>query len=314
MPSTATPSTVSLTACPLCGNKSFSTLATPGRWIGREVFAPLAGQIGLTQCRNCGLRFTNPRPSGELLDQFYSGDTYVCHEPGGSSSAGPKADFLLERIGRSLLPDTPRTLLDFGCGGGGFLRHAQSRGWAVTGYEPGQRGLQSTRVSGIDATDDLPSLPSAHFGLVTLHSVFEHIADPAATLERIKRLVAPNGVLYIQVPNARSLRARLALPVLSRNFAVDERHRAFPIHLVYYTRRTLRRMLESVGWQVVDTFTVGMGIDEFFIRPEPNSTSQPATSPPEARPKPKRRFRHLIRDAFLGLGLGESVAVVARLR
>jgi len=65
------------------------------------------------------------------------------------------------------------------------------------------------------------------------------------------------------VPNAGALRARLAFPILSRRFGADERYRAFAIHLIYYTSATLRRLFERCGWEVKDSFTVGMGIDKF---------------------------------------------------
>jgi hypothetical protein len=151
------------------------------------------------------------------------------------------------------------------------------------------------------------------FSLITLHSVFEHVPDAAATLADIRPLLAPDGRVFILVPNAGSLRARLALPTFSRRFGVDERHRAFPIHLTYYTSKTLCRTLRCSGFEAIDTFTVGMGIDEFWLRTSKTieSASESHTAQRSAQPSP--RLRHKIRDAFLSLGLGESVATVSRI-
>jgi 2-polyprenyl-3-methyl-5-hydroxy-6-metoxy-1,4-benzoquinol methylase len=101
-------------------------------------------------------------------------------------------------------------LLDYGAGGGSFLLDARSRGWDVRGFEPGRRGVQTCCGAGLDVTDDLSELPSGAFGVVTMHHVLEHIADPAVALRDVRRLLAPGGRLFVEVPNARSLRARLS--------------------------------------------------------------------------------------------------------
>lgn len=266
-----------LDACPLCSETSWKQLPVPGRWIGPEVFEDLTGQIGLVQCMGCGLRFVNPRPSGERLSAFYAGDTYSCHTATGSSSAGAKADFVLKRIADNLPPAAPRNLLDYGAGGGAFLLHARDCDWQVQGFEPGRRGLESCRQAGLDVTDMWEDLSQGAYGLVTMLHVFEHLADPIEVLSRIRPFLAPQGRLLIEVPNAESLRARLAIPFLSRRFQIDERHRAFPIHLMYYSDRTLRRMLAQAGWTTETTFTSGMGLDEFFIRTENPQTPTPRT-------------------------------------
>jgi SAM-dependent methyltransferase len=298
-----------LSSCQLCGGASFEALPDPGRWIGPEVFAGLKGRIGLVCCRGCDLVFVNPRPSGELLSAFYSGDTYECHESDGSGSAGTKAAFILGRLTRSLPSDVPRTLLDYGAGGGGFLVDARKLGWDVRGFEPGERGRESCRQSGLDVTGNLDALPRGAFGLVTLHHAFEHVPDPVKVLDGVRPLLAKGGLLFIEVPNCRSLRARIARSALSSRFRVDERYRAFPIHLTYYSPSTLRKMMGKAGWSVVHTFTLGMGIDEFLIR-----VPSPAHGVADAQPRApmRRRLRHTLRDAFLGLGMGENVAVVAR--
>lgn len=310
---------VTLTACPACGGGRHRRLATPGRWIGPEVFAPLAGRLGLAGCRDCGLVFVNPRPSSARLSAFYAGDTYDCHDTSGSSSAGAVADHLMAIIERHLPEAAPRHVLDYGAGGGGFLLSVRGRGWKASGLEPGRRGLAACRAAGLDMVDRPEALPDATFGLVTFHHVFEHLEAPGAVLETVRRVLAPGGRLFIEVPNAAALRARLALPWLTRRFAIDERYRAFPIHLAYYTRDTLTRVLAAAGWEVEHSFTVGMGLDEYFVRAarEP-AAGAPAATPPAAAggagaaPGGARRLRHRVRDAFLGLGLGENLAVVAR--
>jgi SAM-dependent methyltransferase len=210
MKNDANPAVEYVRDCPLCQGKSWRVLTTPGHWIGQEVFGDLTGRLGLVRCRDCGLIFTNPRPSNERLNAFYAGDNYCCHETSGSASSGARAEFVLARVSEFLSPHAPRSLLDYGAGGGGFLSHARKSGWTIRGFEPGKCGLENCRRAGLAVTDKLEELPSSAFGLITLHHVFEHLADPRRVLAEIRRLLAPEGLLFVDVPNAASLRARLA--------------------------------------------------------------------------------------------------------
>jgi 2-polyprenyl-3-methyl-5-hydroxy-6-metoxy-1,4-benzoquinol methylase len=228
----------------------------------------------------------------------------------GSASSGAKAHYLLKRIADYLPSGVPLRLLDYGAGGGGFLHDAQARGWEVQGYEPGRRGLEICRKSGLTVTNQLEDLSRNYFSLVTLHHVFEHVADPISMLCGIAQTMRPDGRLFIEVPNIGSLRARLAFSPLSQYMNIDERYRAFPIHLMYYNRQTLQRMLERAGWSVEGQFTVGLGLDEYFIR-----ANHRISCPDIARhgtSHQKRRLRHAIRDIYLRTGLGENLAVIAR--
>lgn len=309
---TAKSSDIENLACPLCGGARFRTLATPEHWIGTEVFGPLEGRLGLVRCRGCDLVFVNPRPSGQRLAAFYSGNTYSCHEASGSGAEAAKADFLLlKRIEPCLSPDAPRTLLDYGAGGGQFLRHARMRGWTVRGFEPGRRGREACLAAGLDVVSALSALPAGAFNVVTLNHVFEHLTDPIGTLNSIRRLLARDGKLFIEVPNAGSLRAVLARPAFSRRGAIDERYRAFPIHLIYYTKRTLRRMLDRAGWHVDRMYTVGLGVDELFVREDRPSAQRAQPESGTDIDRTPRRWRHLLRDAILRMGWGENVAVLA---
>jgi hypothetical protein len=78
--------------------------------------------------------------------------------------------------------------------------------------------------------------------------------------------------------------------MLSSRFGFDERHRAFPIHLSYFTAASMAVLLQRAGWNVDRMFTAGLGIDELRNRPpsrsaqsnrswEGRSTPSVATSP-----------------------------------
>jgi SAM-dependent methyltransferase len=264
--------------------------------------------------------FTNPRPSRRRLSDFYAADDYECHEPDCSAAAHAKWAFVFDRITRAFPESAPTAILDYGAGSGGLLLHAQRNGWTATGFEPAPRGLRECRAAGLNVTDCLSELPDRAFGVITLHHVLEHLPDSRETLTTLRRLLAPEGRLYVEVPNRNSLRAGLAAPTLTRRFSVDERYRAYPIHLAYYTAQTLCQLLECCGWDVRATHTSGLGIDNFILRaPAPVKAPQPsntAAAAPVARPmlSTTQRLKRAGRDAFFSAGLGENLGVVATCR
>lgn len=52
------------------------------------------------------------------------------------------------------------------------------------------------------ATYDLPSAWEAQFDLITTYFVLEHIADPTTHLRRLRKMLAPEGRVFVMVPNA----------------------------------------------------------------------------------------------------------------
>jgi SAM-dependent methyltransferase len=304
------PGTEAIHCCYLCGGSILAPLRLPAKWIGEaDVFTGLRTQLGLCRCKNCGLIFTNPRPAAHLLEKFYGGENYSCHTTESSSSAGNKAAALLKFI-NAAHHQPSKTLLDAGCGSGAFMAAAQQAGWIVRGMEPGQRGRASCAKLGFNVAASLEELTGEKFSVITLIHVLEHLPDPIKILSLLSSLLSSNGLLIVEVPNAHSLRARLATNfVRSRSTRVDERYRAFPIHLMYYTRSALFRVMELAGYDVTKSFTTGMGLDEFFIRaPVPGKSGSLKTE----RQRRRSYIKSFVRDSFLKAGFGENLILVAQ--
>jgi SAM-dependent methyltransferase len=312
---------ITLTKCPLCGGAGFRQLTVPGHWIGREIFGPLQGQLGLSRCRTCGFTFTNPRPAPELLDRFYSGNAYSCHKPNTAAPAVRVATYLLSLLDQPGQPKSPgKRLLDFGCGGGFLLRCARNIGWDASGFDPGEEARRACREQGLPVFDSLETLPAKGFDVVLLSHVLEHVEDFDGLFAVCRRILAPQGRLFIKSPNAASLRARLAAPLLSRHAGFDERYRAFPIHLSYFTSGTLQRLLETHGFEVTMSSTSGMGLEEIILRPEPEPeheerpTSQASTPPPSRPARPSttvQAAKTAVKNCFHSLKLGEYLLAIA---
>jgi len=137
-------------------------------------------------------------------------------------------------------------LLDIGCGNGEFLRTMVNMGAAceLVGIETGEAGCRAAQRIGLDVRcTDLPEagFPDAHFDLVTMWGVLEHVHDPLATLREVRRVLRPDGQVAIIVPNFACRERRM--------FGARWYHVAVPWHLFHFDPTTLRRLLTAAGFE-----------------------------------------------------------------
>lgn len=116
---------------------------------------------------------------------------------------------LIATIERLKLPQNAR-ILELGSGTGGNLSFLTRFG-AVTAVEMNEtaRGIAAEKVSSANILagklpDDVP-LEGQVFDLICMFDVLEHIDQDEATLEVVRRHLAPGGALVITVPAYRAL-------------------------------------------------------------------------------------------------------------
>ena len=127
-------------------------------------------------------------------------------------------------------------LLDAGCGTGNNLRHLAGWGRPV-GIDLSPEALRFCHERGVAAAGaTLLALPFAEqtFDCVTSFDVIYHqwVADDAAAVREMARVLRPGGLLLVRVPALRALWG-------AHDEAVLSRHR--------YTRPELRALLEGAG-------------------------------------------------------------------
>jgi SAM-dependent methyltransferase len=88
--------------------------------------------------------------------------------------------------------------------------------------------------------------PEGPFDAVAMGDVIEHLPDPGATLDRMARLLAPGGVVWIATPDAGSRVARL----MGRRW-----WSVIPTHMHLFTRRSMRALLERHGFELLEMGT-----------------------------------------------------------
>ena len=228
--------------CPLCESRNWAPLV--------EATDPLGGAEGLwfmvVRCQDCGLCFTNPRPSARSIGHFYPAD-YVCHRaPVGPKKRRLSRPWKRDPEGKYVPVEGQGRLLDFGCGSGDFLRRMHALGWKVTGVDVSADVVERIKAElGLEAhagTLPHPALPAASFDAVTMWQALEHVHQPLETLRAAHRLLVPGGKVVVAVPNIDSLPFQW--------FGTHWYGLDVPRHLTHFTPPTLRQMLERAGFRV----------------------------------------------------------------
>ena len=111
---------------------------------------------------------------------------------------------VLDGLGPLGRPGETARVLDAGCGSGRNMVELAGRG-AVTGVELASRSLEVARARGLGpvvpgSLDDRLPFDDASFDLAVALDVLEHVADDAAALAELARVLAPGGRLLVTVP------------------------------------------------------------------------------------------------------------------
>lgn len=121
------------------------------------------------------------------------------------------------------------SILDYGCGGGHFLRFLQQQGYQAYGYDPFTDEFADT------------GMLSKRYDVVMSSDVIEHDTSVMGHLDTLIGLCAENGFIYIETPDA-----------LAIDLAQISAHRQIlqqPFHRHLLTHTWLIDTLAEKGWQ-----------------------------------------------------------------
>ena len=175
----------------------------------------------------------------------------------------------LVRLLRNRQPMKGKRYLDIGCGFGGTLVAGARAGAACTGIEIDPirmdlawENLEDFRVAAPiirqDALD--PNLPDllGQFDFISLSDVVEHVLDAGQLFRNLGRMLAPGGVLYVQIPNPESVEFVAAdghfglfgITLLPREDAIEYHRRHFQFEYDvgdYYSLDECLHLFEEAG-------------------------------------------------------------------
>jgi SAM-dependent methyltransferase len=138
-------------------------------------------------------------------------------------------------------------LLDIGCAIGTELAVAGQRGWTATGIELAESSVKLARHAGLDVrSQELAetAFPDAHFDLITMNHVLEHVAYTSDFMREIRRILAGNGLLFISLPNVHAWKFYFRRGAYAWTFHHD--------HFIHFSVETLARFLNRYGFSPVE--------------------------------------------------------------
>jgi SAM-dependent methyltransferase len=226
------------TVCNLCGGDQFLVVEDHEK------------PYYVLKCIHCGLVFVDPLPESSLLAAHYDADYYA-------EWMGPQKEKRLRMWRRrlqTLEKHCPKgSLLDVGCATGTFLELAQKNGWGVGGTEVSPyaasvaRNLLKADIFCGHLTD--AAYDEGFYDVVTFWHVLEHLPDPMRYLQEARRILKPDGLLVVAVPNVNDHIMKIAYRLAKRRplrlFSRDDRER----HLFHFSVGTLRRYLAKTGFR-----------------------------------------------------------------
>lgn len=197
------------------------------------------GRYHIIKCRRCGFGWPQPLPSEDEVLRLY-------HDSYGPGAICDTSDFRerkdVVRIISRLCPP-PAEVLDVGCGFGQYLDIARRCGFRTFGVEPDRSRAAEAIRKGHNVQIGVLSpstFQGVHFDVVILSHVIEHLPNPEEVVKQIREHMVRNGLLFISTPNS--------VGVIS---AITGLYYTPPEHIAYFTRASLKRLLENCGFYLV---------------------------------------------------------------
>lgn len=236
--------------CPICNSGEFKVVGMRGGDAHRD------GKGVKTQvvcCSVCSVLYAFPMmiPVSNPYDRYSAAEYFEKVDSKERYSEGNSLAIFAEKIFGK-----PGRLLDLGCGRGELGLSAAGRGWEVQGVEVAADYVTVARKNGLDVehsnAQDCKSL-DLKYDVVLMSAIFEHLYSPVDILRRVHKSLNNNGLLFLSVPNEYSLASiigNLYLNVTGKDVVVNLSPTFPPFHVVGFSRKSLRYVLEKNGFHI----------------------------------------------------------------
>lgn len=185
--------------CDVCGQRNFALIARRDRH-GRPLDTVLCHTCGLVRHRCVPTREELARYYARQYRQQYHGE--LVPSPRRVMRAWRNGQRILRQLSAHVSPGA--RVLEIGSGLGATVKSFELAGYDAQGIDPGEAfcryGAEQLRAS-VRCAElfDLPAEPA--YDLILLVHVIEHLPSPRQALQHIRRLLRPQGRLYVECPN-----------------------------------------------------------------------------------------------------------------
>jgi len=242
--------------CPLCNSNSSTKLHAKANYNRDELdsYAFASRKIPeymhheIIECATCRLLFCVDIPDSATLHSLYKEAEY--DSPDEAKNASATYMKYLRKFADSPQPESKA--LDIGTGEGSFLKYLLAFGYKnVMGIEPSEAPIahadSEIRPFIINDIFSVDKFDEQSFDLISLFQTIEHIPDSGELLKNIRRLLKPEGVLYVVCHDYLSFVNRV-LGVKSPIYDIE--------HLQLFSKDSIRKLLFSAGFSNIQTFKI----------------------------------------------------------
>lgn len=207
---------------------------------------------------------TFPAPNKDQLFKYYKSEDYISHTDSKRNLFERVYHIIRSRALKKKLRlinsfgNESKQLLDVGCGTGDFLKIALTNGWTVTGIEPNEQARKIANVKtnqNVFEIDHLDNLKEHTFDVITLWHVLEHLPKLDTHIQLFRKLLKPNGLLIIAVPNYKSYDAAHYKEFWA---AYD-----VPRHLWHFSRKSINKLFQKENFTLIKT--IPLIFDAYYV-------------------------------------------------
>lgn len=250
--------------CPICFSESLRGYAIDTIRKGPH--------ISRVQCNSCKLVFANPMADGEELEEYYNNyyekdhyeamdyEALILNHFTRIKSLPPETIKKEARYLSSLIPGSK--FLDIGCGLGLGLAYANQFECELyaTEFDQGALDFVSAHFDVKTFRGDVwtASFPEDFFDFIHISHVIEHVLDPRAYVQEMKRIVKPGGMIAIGTPDISSNLYRFHRWSKLLRLQVPDIIDGLE-HTFIFPKNVLASLCKEEGLQVVDHFTHSLG-------------------------------------------------------
>ncbi|GKS58654.1 hypothetical protein YTPLAS18_21810 [Nitrospira sp.] len=221
----------------------------------------LESGLELLECQGCGLYARRDLPAADRLAAHYRTEYWVRYATEQTTDARAN---VFRHVMKRVREHHPRegSLLDVGCGPGLLLDHAGATGWSGVGIEPSMEAARIGQQAGRHIiVGEWPEIewPDQSTDAVVFLNVLDHLRHPVAAMQAAWRVLRPDGVVYLRVPNG-PFHVRLLAhrwPTAVSRLSV--------FHLYGFGAKALRTLLNGVGFVDVAVRTAPLSQQDAYV-------------------------------------------------
>lgn len=155
-----------------------------------------------------------------------------------------------------LIENNIQKILDIGCGEGYFLKNIkETRGAETWGVELdpeigecAKKNVDHILVGSVEST--LAQIPDNYFDCISFNDVLEHLYNPQDVLALIAPKLLSSGFIIASIPNVRYFHNLKEL-LIRKDWEYKDSGILDYTHVRFFTKKSMRRMFEIAGYQVV---------------------------------------------------------------